>query len=375
MRWPSTDRPPSVRRRRPNLETLTMSTQPPDESPTPGSTSPRPSRRQRGRLEDYRVERRRAVRYRIAVIVTATLSWITWFTPAFLRYRIADLFGDLFFRMGPGYRANLIDNQRHLRPGAGDEALLQSALSASRTSSRNFADLLLVPRVDRIRSVTRDPLIEGEWRYLDDALALGKGVIFLTAHLGPFDTLLHHLHHRGYRITAVTGRTTSRFVFDGVTWLRRFDNLDVVEASPSGVRRIYRALKRGECAAFLSDFDFFQSGREVTFFGSPTSLPQGAIRIARDTGAPIVPIFARRIGHRNCLIIHEAFMIDKTKDLEADVERGLRLATAALERAIGSTPDQWVMFQRVWPSEPASPAPAVPDGAAPGGAPSARSGA
>lgn len=352
-----------------------MTTQDPDHHQAPEPTAPRSRRRPRGRLEAYRVERRRAVRYRIAVIATATLSWLTWFTPPFLRYRIADRLGDIFFRLGPGYRANLIDNRRHLLRGASEEDLLRSARAASRTSARNFADLLIVPRIDRVRSVAVDPLIEGEWSYLDEALALGKGVVFLTAHLGPFDTLLHLLHHRGYRITAVTGRTTSRFVFDGVTWLRRFNKLDVVEASPSGVRRIFQALKRGECAAFLSDYDFFQSGGEVMFFGSPTSLPQGPIRIARDTGAPIVPIFARRIGHRNCLIIHEALIIEKTKDLEADMERGLHLAAAALERAIGATPDQWVMFQKVWPSAPAAPGPAAQDGAARVAEPSARSGA
>jgi lauroyl/myristoyl acyltransferase len=353
---------------------MTTTTDPSAQDVQDAGTPPR-RRGPRGKLDAYRLERRRAVRYRLAIAVTATVSWLTWITPGPVRYRIADRLGDLFFRLGPGYRRNLLENRRHLLRGASEHEIKRSARAASRTSARNFADLLIVPHLDRAKAIADDPLIEGEWRYIDEPLSRGQGVVLLTAHLGPFDTLLHILNLRGYRITSVTGRTTSRFVFDAVTWLRRYNDSQVVEASPSGVRKIIQALRRGECAAFLSDYDFFQSGGDVTFFGSPTSLPLGPVRIARDTGSAVVPMFARRIGTRNCLIICPPFVVEKTADQAADIERGLRLVAAALEHAIGQTPDQWVMFQQVWPSAPAAPGPGVPGGADRGDAPSAASGA
>ena len=101
-------------------------------------------------------------------------------------------------------------------------------------------------------------------------------------------------------MTVITGRTTSRFVFDAVTHLRQSHLVTMVEPTPAGVRRVIRALRRGEIAGFVTDYDFFQNGVPVTFFGRETTLPPGPIRIARDTGALVVPDVSagRTGGHR-----------------------------------------------------------------------------
>jgi KDO2-lipid IV(A) lauroyltransferase len=186
--------------------------------------------------------------------------------------------------------------------------------------------------------------------------------VLVAAHLGAFDYVGHTLSMRGYKVTSVTGRTAARFIFDAVTYLRRSHGASIVEATPSGVRRVIQALRRGECAAFLNDYDFFQNGRPVTFFGRRTTLPPGAVRIARDTGAAVVGTFARRTPSGYALTLVEPFTVEKTADLDADVDRGLARVVAMLERAIAATPDQWVMFQRVWPSAPADPVRVFPVG-------------
>jgi len=104
---------------------------------------------------------------------------------------------------------------------------------------------------------------------------------------------------------------------------------------------------------FLSDRDFFQNGREVTFFGRTTTLPPGAIRIARDTGAVIVPIFSYRLRRGHELRIFEPFTVATTDDVGADVELGLDQLVEHLERGISGNLGQWAMFQRVWLDQPA----------------------
>ena len=108
----------------------------------------------------------------------------------------------------------------------------------------------------------------------------------------------------------------------------------------------------GNCAVIVSDRDFFQNGVDVEFFGVRTTLPPGAVRIARDTGATIVPIFGRRIPGGHEVTILEPFTVDKTSDLQRDVDAGMKGVVAAIETAIAAIPDQWVMFQSVWPSVP-----------------------
>jgi KDO2-lipid IV(A) lauroyltransferase len=265
--------------------------------------------------------------------------------------------GDLSYRLSKSYRESVSDNLRQvLGPEVTERELQRAVREVFRNSGKNLADILLVPHLSRIEVIRRVPLISGRWSYLDDALASGHGAVIVTGHLGAFDFIGQALHHRGYKLTSVTGRTTSRFLFDAVTFLRRSHDMKLVEASPSGIRRVIRALRQGEGAVFLTDRDFFQNGKPVRFFGRETTLSPGAVRIARDTGAPIVPIFGVRTRTGHGMIIEPPFFVEKTADLEADVARGLARIVSILERVIRSAPDQWVMFQRVWPEEPDVPA-------------------
>jgi len=229
-------------------------------------------------------------------------------------------------------------------------------------SARNFADLSRLPHTGREELLRSVSLVDGDWSVLDGALAQGRGVVLMTAHLGAFEFVGHTISARGYKLTSVTGRTTARFLFDAVTYLRRRHGTALVEATPAGVRRMIQALRRGECVAVLSDYDFFQNGLPVVFFGRETALPPGPIRIARDTGALVVGAFARRMDDGYALSLVEPFAVEKTADLDADLERGMARAVAMLERAIAATPDQWVMFQRAWPEEPVDPVRVFPVG-------------
>lgn len=308
---------------------------------------------------EFRLEKRHEIRRLLSIAVAVTLSWTLRVMPAPARRWLATRCGDLTYRFSKRYRANVRDNLRQvLGPGASEGQLATATRNVFRTNTRNLADMLLVPHLGTQDIVDRVRPISGSWAFLDEALSRGRGAVIITAHLGGFDFIGQALHQRGYQLTSVTGRTTSRFLFDAVTFLRRSHNMRLVEASPSGIRNVIRALRRGECAVFLSDRDFFQSGISVKLFGRQTTLPQGPVRIARETGAPIVPIFGIRTGKGHGLLIEPPFEIKKTRDVQADVAKGFESIVAILERAIRSAPDQWVMFERAWPSERDAPSPA-----------------
>jgi lauroyl/myristoyl acyltransferase len=206
------------------------------------------------------------------------------------------------------------------------------------------------------------PISVKDLAVLRDAHARGQGIIIATAHMGAFDLLGHAIAAQGVPMTVITGRTTSRFVFDGVTHLRHSHLMTMVEPTPGGVRRVIRALRRGEIAGFVVDYDFFQNGVPMTFFGRETTLPPGAIRIARDTGALVVPMFPRRGPSGHELSVGEPFEVPKTADIDTDVAAGMELLKSRLEAGIGANPDQWVLFQRAWPLEPVSPVRVFPVG-------------
>ena len=169
--------------------------------------------------------------------------------------------------------------------------------------------------------------------------------------MGAFDYMGHFLHACGYKLTIVTGRTTARIVFDGVTHLRQSNGLSLVEATPSGIRKAIQTVMQGNCSVIVTESDFFQNGIPADFFGDPTTLPPGAIRIARDTGAAIVPVFGKRLETGHELAILDPILVPRTADVNADLDIGMRKVVSAMEIGLRSAPDQWVMFQRVWPSE------------------------
>ena len=312
---------------------------------------------------EFRLEERHHIRRLLSITLAIVASWTVRLMPERLRRYLGGKGGELSYRLSKSYRQSVSENLRQVLGTGAPESELQNAVrSVFRNSGKNLADMLLVPHLDARDIVRRVPLVSGNWSYLDDAFAAGKGVVIVTGHLGAFDFVGQALHHRGYQLTSVTGRTTSRFLFDAVTFLRRSHDMRLVEASPSGIRQVIRALRRGEGAVFLTDRDFFQNGKPVRFFGRETTLSPGAVRIARDTGAAIVPVFGIRTRTGHGLILERPFHVEKTADQGADVARGLSRIVAALERVIGANPDQWVIFQQVWPSAPDGPAGDAPTG-------------
>jgi len=330
----------------------------PSPFPVPGDVAPPPPvlpvRRflQRRASERFRREDRHWFRHIVSLVVARALSWFTRTLPDHGRVALADWLGDRIYRVSVQYRQNVADNLAQVAAHTGGDRTGDDAVRAVfRAASRNWANLLMVPGKTP-EEMSRDVrLVDGSWDVLNQALALRRGVVLITAHLGAFDFIGQVLHARGYALTAVTLRTTSRIMFDGVTALRGSHGMRLVEATPSGVRTAIQAIRRGECSVFATDRDFFQNGRPVKLFGRETTLPPGAVRIARDSRAPIIPIFARWVGNVHELMIYDAIEVPRTSDIDADIDAGLAQVVRAIERAISTAPDQWVMFQSVWPSE------------------------
>ena len=311
----------------------------------------------------FRLEKPQELRHKLAIMLALGLSTFARIQTDWSRNWLADRRGDLFYVTFKTYRQNVKANIAQVLGLPEDHRKVRhTTLRIFRSSSRNFADMLMVPHMS-LKEIAADGVaVEGDWSLIDEAAAAGKGVILVTGHLGSFDYVGQILAARGYRLTIMTTRTTARFIFDAATYLRRSKGVSLVEASPSGVRKAMQALRRGECIVLASDRDFHLNGRPVDFFGKRTTLPPGAVRIGRETGAPLVPMFGTRLGKGQGVRILPGFTLEKTNDIDADLEQGLKKIVGLLEQAITATPDEWFMFQRVWPSGPVDPVRVFPVG-------------
>jgi lauroyl/myristoyl acyltransferase len=311
----------------------------------------------------FRREKPRELRFKLAIGLARIASRLVSWMPNWLRDGVADLFGMIWVRTTPVYRANVIANVGQvLGPETPQPVLEAIARRIFRMSARNFGELLRVRHLTPPELAALLPISVHDLTPFKESRQRGQGIVLVTAHMGAFDLLGHAIAAQGVPLTVITGRTTSRFLFDAITHLRQGHGVTMVEPTPAGVRYVIRALRRGEIAGFLADYDFFQNGMPVTFFGRQTTLPPGPIRIARDTDALVVPMFPYRSNGKHLLHVGEPFTVPKTKDIDADVAAGMEVLKSRMEEGIGATPDQWVLFQRAWPLAPAPPVRVFPVG-------------
>jgi KDO2-lipid IV(A) lauroyltransferase len=86
------------------------------------------------------------------------------------------------------------------------------------------------------------------------------------------------------------------------------------------------------------------AGRRVQLFGQPGLIPEGVLRLAQLTGAPILPVFSSRTGHRRYAV---QICTPVTVGRRAGA-RELDAAAQALADALGGFvrrhPTQWFAF-------------------------------
>jgi lauroyl/myristoyl acyltransferase len=294
---------------------------------------------------------------RLSIGLARVFSQWARILPLSAGYAFADRVGDVLYWRSRQYRLNVIDNLRHVYRGEiGELALRRQARRVFRTSSRNFWDLLRVPHLKPEKFYENIRLPANDWSMLDRIRDDGRGCVMVTGHFGAFDVVGQTLFMRGYDPFILTAPTVGDFVYAGVTYLRKSHGAPLEDLSSAAVRRALRVLRRGGFVGLVADRDFTDMGEPVVFFGVETTLPSGPIRLARAAGAPIVPVFAIRDddgGREERYAFHllDPLYITKTDDEDLDISTGLQRLAHVFEEHITAAPEQWVMFQRVWPDE------------------------
>jgi lauroyl/myristoyl acyltransferase len=180
-------------------------------------------------------------------------------------------------------------------------------------------------------------------------LAGGRGAIVISAHFGNVDLVVQVPLAYGIKINGAVQHIQPERLFRYLLKLRQSHGLRLIPTDEPLIA-LFRALKRGEILALPCDRDVSDNGRIVEFFGTRTRLPDGPIRVALRTGTPVIPAFARRLPNDAFEInIEPPLDLEPTGDLEADVDAGMKLVVATMERYISKNPEQWLVAAPIWP--------------------------
>jgi KDO2-lipid IV(A) lauroyltransferase len=88
-------------------------------------------------------------------------------------------------------------------------------------------------------------------------------------------------------------------------------------------------------------------GTEVEFFGRPTLLPDGHVRLALQTGAMVFGTFVYRENKEYQFRFVPLEMV-RSGNKEADVRENAQRVARMIEAPIRAHPEQWHLFYRLW---------------------------
>ena len=186
----------------------------------------------------------------------------------------------------------------------------------------------------------------------EKAHAKGKGVMFLTSHLGAFDLQITNMALRGLNPNIIGTALKDERLNDLLWEYRNAFGAMAIERGKESVR-LFKALKSGGSIAILIDQDTKVKSRFVNFFGMPASTPIGATILALRTGAAVVPtyIFLDENLQQQMHILPEIPMVI-TGDDETDLVVNTQLFTDFTEKIVREHPEQWVWMHERWKTRP-----------------------
>jgi Kdo2-lipid IVA lauroyltransferase/acyltransferase len=173
------------------------------------------------------------------------------------------------------------------------------------------------------------------WQHVETALAAGKGIIFLTPHLGCFE--ITSLYYGAHHPMAVLYRPPrQRWLLPLIESGRQRGNITLAPANGAGVKQLLQALKRGEAIGMLPDQAPFEGeGEWAPFFCKPAYTMTLAGKLAQKTGAQVLMAFGERLLHGGGYHIH-------ITPIDAGGIATPALMNAAIERTIQQCPAQYL---------------------------------
>ena len=199
---------------------------------------------------------------------------------------------------------------------------------------------------------------------LATALAQGRGVVVVTCHFGNWDVAARTLARYGHPFNLVMAREANDTTAEYVRQAREEAGVRVLlsDTSVYGPFNMLRALRRGEILALQLDRPLGGDGaRAIDFFGAPALFQGGPLRLARLTGAPIIPAFVARLGPRRYRILLGAERrVARSASVE-EMDRILRAIVAEFEALVREYPEQWFQFAPFWPEDAPAPVTAAAD--------------
>ena len=294
---------------------------------------------------------KRVKRYLRYCVVRAGLFAVEWL-PIQAAGRLGEALGALAFRLASKTRRTALESLARAFPDWPAERRRALACRSFQHLGRCALELACIRQLD--------PRI-GEWvewteperRLLENALARGRGVLFVSGHVGNWELLARRVALAGLPASTIAKESSDWRLTRLVERFRAQGRVESIWRGQQGAaKRMLRVLKSGGILGFLIDQDTAVQSIFVRFFGHPAATPRAAADLALKTGAAVVVGFCQRKEDGRYQLSMKEILPKQTGDVESDVVALTQDLSAEIESAIRRTPEQWVWMHRRWKSQP-----------------------
>ncbi len=220
-----------------------------------------------------------------------------------------------------------------------------------RNHAKAYADLMMLPRM-KVESMGPLLHIEG-LEYLDQARAIGKGVMVVSCHMGSYEVASAIWSATLTPVSFFAEELEPRALYEWYRDTRARLGISVLPLHLGGLRKVTQALKEQEMVITAIDRDITGTGHIMPFFGRPAPIPLGPAAIALRLGTPLLPVCVYRLPDDTYRAEGTPPVIaESTGDARADEIRVTQELVRQIEGFIRKHPEQWHVPHRIWEGSP-----------------------
>lgn len=225
-----------------------------------------------------------------------------------------------------------------------------------RSLGRLFGEMTQFPKHTKedLEAIIEFPIADELWTEYRKLKEQGRGMIFLTPHLGGWEILAFAtsalIEPQTYLVRRLDNRRLENFL-GGIRG--RFGNrpMDKMNAALPALH----LLSSGGNLGILADINTQpRDGVFVPFFGKPACTTAGVAMLAMRANAVVVTIGAPWDEKKGKYVarIGRALEFESTGDRQRDIENFTALFTADIEKMVRDFPEQWFWVHRRWKTRP-----------------------
>ena len=184
--------------------------------------------------------------------------------------------------------------------------------------------------------------------HIDEALALGKGVIVVTGHFGEWEGAAAAVELAGVPAIAIARRLDNPLLHEAVHTARSSLGLVMVDRKRAA-KRMLQALRERQVVILLIDQAVKpREGVLLAFLGRPAWTATSPAKLALKTGAPILPLFCYPDDGGIRIAIEKPIDVAALAPAERTVEQILSTLSQSIERRILDRPELWLWMHDRW---------------------------